>query len=85
MSEGFEQDPEAARWHYRPSHPVALNPFFKWPLDLGAILRWYASYWLVASTTTLAVVLAVVIFYLFLIVLVDIRWEIFKKQWRWQK
>ena len=66
MSEGFEQDPEAARWHYRPSHPVALNPCFKWPLDLGAILRWYASYWLAASTTTLAVVLAVVIFYLFL-------------------
>ena len=66
MSEGFEKDPEASRWHYRPSHPVSLNPFFKWPLNLGAILRWYASYWFAASTTTLAMVLAIVIFYLFL-------------------
>ena len=62
MSEGFENDAEASRWHYRPAQPVALNPTFKWPVSPRAILQWYASYWLAASTTTLAVVLAFVIF-----------------------
>lgn len=66
MSEGFEKDAEASRWHYKPSQPLALNPTFKWPLSPKAILQWYASYLLAASTTTLSVILAVVVFFLLL-------------------
>ena len=58
----FAEDGEAARWHYRPPHPVMLNPLFQWPPRPMAVLRWYSAYWMVASSTTLSVVLAVVFY-----------------------
>ncbi|MEM8730947.1 MAG: sterol desaturase family protein [Pseudomonadota bacterium] len=54
-------DAEAARWNYCPPPPVTLNPLFAWPPDPRGVLRWYAAYWLVISTTTLTVVLAILV------------------------
>ena len=62
----FAEDGEAARWNYRPERPVALNPLFQGPLNLKAVARWYAAYWFAASTTTLAIVLALVAYFLIL-------------------
>ena len=58
MKTEYQKDSEAKRWNHRPNEPVALNPLFKRPLKLIAVLRWYSTYWLAASTTTLASVLA---------------------------
>lgn len=62
MSTSFEQDSEAARWNYRPPHPVETNPLFTWPLRPMAILRWYRAYWLIASTTTVGLLLTVLVY-----------------------
>ncbi len=62
----FETDGEAARWNYRPPHPVALNPLFTWPPRPMAVLRWYSTYWMVISTTTLALGLAFAAYFVFL-------------------
>ncbi len=50
---------EPARWNHHPG-VVATNPLFRWPPQPRAVLRWYAAYWLVASSTTLAILLAIV-------------------------
>ncbi len=55
----FANDGEAKRWNYRPGKPVALNPLFTWPPRPGAVLRWYASFWFEISTTTFALLMAV--------------------------
>ncbi|MEO0342753.1 MAG: sterol desaturase family protein [Pseudomonadota bacterium] len=62
----FANDKEAARWHYRPGHPVALNPLFNWPVDWIAVWKWYSAYWLATSTTTFTIVLAIAAFFVIL-------------------
>jgi lathosterol oxidase len=62
----FANDAEAARWNYRPDHPVVLNPLFQWPPKPIAVLKWYSAYWFVASTTTFTIVLATVIYFVLL-------------------
>lgn len=57
MSDNLGNEPE--RWNHHPGR-VALNPLFSWPPRPRAVLRWYAAYWFAASTTTLAIVLALV-------------------------
>jgi sterol desaturase/sphingolipid hydroxylase (fatty acid hydroxylase superfamily) len=59
MPSDFADDGEAARWNYRPSDPVQNNPLFDWPPRPMAVLRWYRAYWLVISTTTLSLVIAI--------------------------
>lgn len=56
-------DQEAKRWNYRPSRRVALNPLFEWPVSFKAVIRWYAAYWLEWTTTSLALILAVIAFF----------------------
>ena len=63
MKKEYQKDSEAKRWNHRPDGPVALNPLFERPLKFMAVLRWYSSYWLAASTTTLALVLAVTAYF----------------------
>ena len=58
-----QKDSEANRWNHRPTGPVALNPLFEWPPKFLAVLRWYSAYWLAASTTTLALVLAITAYF----------------------
>ena len=58
-----QKDIEATRWNHRPTGPVALNPMFDWPPKFFAIMRWYSAYWLAASTTTLALVLAIAAYF----------------------
>ncbi|MEM0978024.1 MAG: sterol desaturase family protein [Pseudomonadota bacterium] len=59
----YANDAEAARWNYRPDHPVAMNPLFSLPIDWRAVWTWYSAYWLAASTTTFTIVLALVAFF----------------------
>ncbi len=69
----FAHDGEAARWNYRPSEPVGLNPLFSWPLNVRAILRWYSGAWLQITTVTLALVLAVLVYIAFLPPLAEMK------------
>ncbi|MEM9126101.1 MAG: sterol desaturase family protein [Pseudomonadota bacterium] len=59
------QDPEAARWHYRPDGPVGLNPLFSWPPRPAAVLRWYSGAWLQLTSLTLCLTLAVIAYAVF--------------------
>ena len=63
MKTSYENDKEANRWNHRPNGPVTLNPLFDWPPRFFAVFRWYSAYWLAASTTTLACVLAVIAYF----------------------
>ena len=63
MKTSYENDKEAHRWNHRPNGPVTLNPLFDWPPRFFAVFRWYSAYWLAASTTTLACVLAVIAYF----------------------
>lgn len=67
----MKTDAEAARWNYRPPHPVALNPLFQWPPKPMAVLRWYSAYWLAISTTTVTIVVAIAIYFALLPPLAD--------------
>jgi len=51
-------DPETDRWNHHPGK-VQLSPVFAWPPRPLASLRWLSGAWLVLSTTTLALALAV--------------------------
>jgi sterol desaturase/sphingolipid hydroxylase (fatty acid hydroxylase superfamily) len=62
----FGHDAEAGRWNYRPPAPVQNNPLFDWPPRPMAVLRWYSAYWLVLSTTTLCLGLAILAWALWL-------------------
>ncbi|WP_282171086.1 sterol desaturase family protein [Ruegeria atlantica] len=53
------QNPESARWHYRPDGPVSLNPLFKWPPRPAEVLKWYSGAWLQITALTLCLALAV--------------------------
>lgn len=55
----FVDDPEADRWHYRPPHPVGLNPLFDWPPKPRAVLAWYRGAWLQITSLVICMVFAV--------------------------
>ncbi|WP_299684287.1 sterol desaturase family protein [uncultured Tateyamaria sp.] len=57
---------EAGRWNHRPPTPLAQNPLFQWPPRPAAIFKWYAAFWLEASTTTLCFMLAVAAYFVIL-------------------
>lgn len=76
MSE-FARDGEAARWHYRPDAPVALNPLFAWPPRPLAVLRWYGRYWLAITSSTVTVIVAIAVYLLVLPPLEDMA------TWHW--
>ena len=63
MGTKYRKDTEATRWNHRPKEAVALNPLFEWPPKFLPILRWYISYWLAASTTTLALILSITAYF----------------------
>ena len=51
-------DKRSERWNYKPTGKVQLNPLFSRSISIRAIFEWYASYWFQLSTTTLALILA---------------------------
>ena len=53
-------------WNFRPDGPVKTSPLFAWPPRPGAIVGWFASYWLVLSTVTMSMAVAVAAWALFL-------------------
>ncbi|MFV2034038.1 MAG: sterol desaturase family protein, partial [Halocynthiibacter sp.] len=53
-------------WNFRPAEPVETSPLFTWPPRPSAILRWFSAYWLVLSTVTLSLGVAVFAWLLFL-------------------
>ena len=57
------EEREAERWNHRPPTPLAQNPLFQWPPKPGAIFKWYAAFWLEASTTTLCFILALIAYF----------------------
>ena len=62
----YANDPENARWNYRPPHVVGLNPLFSWPPNPGAVLRWYSGAWLQITSLTVCFAIAVVAYVWFL-------------------
>ncbi len=57
-----EKKPSKARttWHYTPSLPVAVSPYFRWPPDIRSVLNWMISGWFPVSERLIILVLAVV-------------------------
>jgi len=47
-------------WHYTPSLPIKVSPYFRWPPDLPSIGRWVVGGWFPLSERTIILVLAVV-------------------------
>lgn len=66
-------------WNYRPEGKVKTSPLFSWPLNPKAIALWFAAYWLVLSTTTLALVVAFGSYWIFLPPLEQMR----HLEWGW--
>lgn len=54
----FNTGSEEDRWNHHPGE-VKLNPLYRNPFNLRAIFQWYASYWLVLSTTTFCLLMAI--------------------------
>lgn len=63
---------EAGRWAYHPGHKVEANPLFDWPLRPLAVCCWYRAYWLVVSTTTLSMLVAILAVWLWAPTLTEI-------------
>ncbi|KPA19909.1 Fatty acid hydroxylase superfamily protein [Shimia sp. SK013] len=61
MPHDFADDAEAERWHYRPPHPITLNPLFAWPPKPTAVLRWYRDAWLMITALTVPFGIALLI------------------------
>lgn len=59
MPTDLSQDRETERWNFHPGTAVRNNPLFHWPLRPMAVLHWYGSYWLIVSTTTLSLAVAI--------------------------
>ena len=51
---------EASHWHYTPEFPLETSPYFRWPLDIRAILKWAVSGWLPLSERLIILILSVV-------------------------
>ncbi|OED37858.1 desaturase [Chromatiales bacterium (ex Bugula neritina AB1)] len=47
-------------WHYTPALPVSVSPYFRWPPDLRAIVRWMISGWFPVSERLIILLLAIV-------------------------
>ncbi|MFK7752684.1 MAG: sterol desaturase family protein [Sedimentitalea sp.] len=58
------EDTEAGRWNFRPTAPVETNPLFAWPPRPMEVARWYGAFWLVLSTSTLSLAVALLAIWL---------------------
>ena len=52
--------PNKGIWHYTPPLPLAASPYFHWPLDLVAIVKWIYNAWLPLSERLIILVIAIV-------------------------
>ena len=66
MPSDFANDAEAARWNYRPPHPVGLNPLFQWPPRPREVWQWYRGAWLPLTSLTVCMGIAVTVWLGFL-------------------
>jgi sterol desaturase/sphingolipid hydroxylase (fatty acid hydroxylase superfamily) len=48
-------------WHYTPSLPLAVSPYFQWPLNAVAILKWMFSGWFPVSERLIILLLAIIV------------------------
>lgn len=58
-------------WHYTPSVPVAVSPYFSWPPDLPGVLQWMVSGWFPVSERLIILLLAILVSLLFQPTLAD--------------
>ena len=49
-----------AAWHYTPTLPVAVSPYFSWPPDVRKIGRWMVAGWFPVSERLIILILAVI-------------------------
>lgn len=47
-------------WHYTPALPIKPSPYFSWPLNFPAIVRWMAGGWFPLSERLIILVLAII-------------------------
>ena len=69
----LSQDPERDRWNHHPGRTVPLNPLFAWPIDIRAVWHWYRGAWFQVTAVTIPFGLAVLMWWLFLPPLEDMR------------
>ncbi len=47
-------------WHYTPSLPVSVSPYFHWPMNAGNVLKWMLSGWFPVTERLIILVLAII-------------------------
>jgi len=47
-------------WNHRPDVPIAVSPFFRWPLDVRAMARWVLERWFFLTENTILLALAAI-------------------------
>jgi len=50
----------ASNWHYTPKLPLATSPYFRWPPDIRAVLKWVVASWFPLSERLIILMLSVV-------------------------
>ena len=57
---GSSDNRQRATWHYTPSLPVEVSPYFKWPPELSRIVSWICGGWFPVSERLVILALAIV-------------------------
>ena len=46
-------------WHYKPSLPVLVSPYFRWPPNVGQVVKWIVGGWFPLSERLIILLLAI--------------------------
>ena len=46
-------------WHYKPSLPVLVSPYFRWPPNVGQVVKWSVGGWFPVSERLIILILAI--------------------------
>lgn len=51
--------PHKRPWHYTPPLPLQVSPYFRWPPDAGAVLKWIFDGWFPLSERLIVLLLSI--------------------------
>jgi len=56
---GAKQPKSKKTWHYTPSLPLRVSPYFRWPPDAVAVLKWIFRGWFPVSERLIVLLLSI--------------------------
>ena len=75
----MEQKTRNQEWNWLPKIPIDNNPLFSWPLNIKAIIKWYAPVWFSFSEIIFCLLVAIILCFFFQPTLET--YKIFNFQW----